>query len=318
LITIWAQTQAISMSYPLMDRLLNAALAYLRYLEKMVWPARLYVNYPYPHGWPIWFPLVAVIILVSLSIAAIRRAEKQPYFFMGWFWFLITLVPVIGLVQVGIQSMADRYAYFPLIGVFIIIAWLGGDLARQWHLPPTLLRVLAISVLAVCVPLTMIQVGYWKNSFTLYEHALRLNPDNYFVEINLAMVYKSQGQLESAREHLLKAVKINPRFGETYNKLGWVQFLLGQYSDAIESYQNALRFQGAPAMARYGLALAFEKQGKWSNASENIQAALALEPGNQEDIDEYNLIVEKSAKAGAIATPATVPPNQPDNGSSSH
>ena len=305
-LTIWAQTQAIAMTVPLNDRLLNTALSCLRYMVKMVWPTRLYVNYPYPHGWPIWYPIIAVIIVGYLSVVAVRESSRRPYVFTGWFWFLIALVPVIGLVQVGIQSIADRYTYVPLIGLFIIIAWLGCDLADKWRLPPALLRVLAVATIAACIPLTMAQVGYWKNSFTLFQHALSLNPNNFFVEINLAMSYEAKDQHEPALEHLIQAAKINPDFGETYNKMGGVQLWLGKYDDAVGSFNTALRLHASAPLAHYGLALAFEKQGKLNEATEQINAALVLAPENQEYIDENNLIQEKKRES-----PAPLPEGRP-------
>ncbi|HEX4349395.1 MAG TPA: tetratricopeptide repeat protein [Verrucomicrobiae bacterium] len=297
--TVWAQTQAISMTIPLNDRLLNAALSPLRYIVKMVWPERLYVNYPYPHGWPIWYPVIAAVIIGCLSVVAIRDARTRPYLFTGWFWFLITLVPVIGLVQVGIQSIADRYTYVPLIGLFIIIAWLGCDLAEKWRVPRALLRTLAVTVIIACFIATLIQVGYWKNSFTLFQHALRLNPNNFFVEVNLAMSYEVKEQHQPALEHLIKATKINPGFGETYNKMGGIQLWLGRYADAIESFNTALQLHASVALAHYGLALAFEKQGKLDEATEQINAALALAPDNQEYMEENNLIQEKKRQSPA-------------------
>ena len=303
-LTVWAQTQAIAMAFPLEDRLLNTALSCLRYMVKMVWPARLYVNYPYPQGWPIWYPAIAAIIVGCFSVVAVRESRNRPYVFVGWFWFWIALVPVIGLVQVGIQSIADRYTYLPLIGLFIIIAWLGCDLAEQWRLPSVLLRSLAVAILAACIPVTMIQLGYWKNSFTLFEHALRLNPNNFFVEVNLAMSYEAKEQHEPALEHLIKAAKINPNFGETYNKMGGVQLWLGKYDDAIESFNAALRLQAAAPLAHYGLALAYEKQDKLTDATKEMQTALALAPGNQEYVDEYNLILEKTGTNRTDAAPS--------------
>jgi len=302
-VTVWAQTDAIAVAIPFKFRLLNAFLSYVRYLAKMVWPHKLYINYPYPHGWPIWYPDIAVIIIVGLSVLAVRESRRRPYIFVGWFWYLVALVPAIGLMQVGMQSMADRYTYVPLIGLFIAIAWLGWDRARKWQLPSALPGTLAAVAVAACIPLTMLQVSHWKNNFALYQHALRLNPENYFVEINLAMTYEAEGQLEPALEHLTKATKINPYFGETYNKLGWIQVQLGKYPDAVESFQSALQYHASAALAHYGLALAFEKQGKLSEATDQIQAAMALEPGNAEDLDEYNLIQEKIRKNPENAAP---------------
>jgi Tfp pilus assembly protein PilF len=302
-LTIWAQTQAIAMAIPLQYRLLNAALSFLRYMVKMVWPANLYINYPYPQGWPIWFPVIAAIFVVFFSVVAVREAKRRPYVFTGWFWFLIALVPVIGLVQVGIQSIADRYTYVPIIGLFIVVAWLGCDLAEQWRLPRALPGILSVIVIAACLGLTIVQVGYWKNSFVLFQHALRLNPNNFLVEVNLAMSYEAKDQHEPALEHLIKATKINPYFGETYNKIGGVQLWLGNYADAIEAFHQALQLHASAALAHYGLSLAYEKQGKLSEAAEQVQAALALAPGNPEYIQEYNLILEKQGKKGENTAP---------------
>jgi hypothetical protein len=177
-VTIWAQTYAFVLTIAFKDRWLNAAWSYLRYLVEAVWPARLYINYPYLHNWPAGYSVIAIFIIGTLSVVAIREARRRPYVFMGWFWFLGILVPVIGLVQVGTQSVADRYTYVPLVGLFIVVAWLGCDLAQRWRFPPALLGALAVLVVAACVPVTVAQVGYWKNSFVLSEHALGLNPDN--------------------------------------------------------------------------------------------------------------------------------------------
>jgi tetratricopeptide (TPR) repeat protein len=200
---------------------------------------------------------------------------------------------VIGLVQVGIQSIADRYTYVPLIGLFIVIAWLGCELAEKWRVPPALLRTLSVAIIIACISVTITQVGYWKNSFTLFQHALRLNPNNFLVEVNLAMSYEAKEQHEPALEHLIKATKINPYFGETYNKMGGVQLWLGNYADAVESFNTALKLHASAALAHYGLALAFEKQDKLSEATEQIQAALVLDPINSEYIEERDLILKK-------------------------
>jgi tetratricopeptide (TPR) repeat protein len=260
---------------------------------KMVWPAKLYINYPYPQNWLIWYPMIAFIIVGCLCVIAIRESRKRPYLLTGWFWFLIALIPVIGLVQVGIQSIADRYTYVPLIGLFIVIAWLGCELAEKWRVPPALLRTLSVAIIIACIPVTIAQVGYWKNSFTLFQHALRLNPNNFLVEVNLAMSYEAKEQHEPALEHLIKATKINPYFGETYNKMGGVQLWLGNYADAVESFNTALKLHASAALAHYGLALAFEKQDKLSEATEQIQAALVLDPINSEYIEERDLILQK-------------------------
>jgi tetratricopeptide (TPR) repeat protein len=306
-VTLWAQTEAIDTMNSFEVRFLNAALSYLRYLVKMVWPARLYLNYPMPHGWPISYPLFAVFAVGCLSVLAVREARKRPYLFTGWFWFLGTLVPVIGLVEVGMQSMADRYTYVPLIGLFLIVAWLGCDLAEEWRFPPLLLRTLGVAAVISCIPVTIIQVGYWKNGFTLFQHALRLNPDNYLAELDLALTYESEGQLEPALQHLLKAQKLNPYLGAIDNKIGWTQFHLGNEAAAIEAFQTALQHQGAPSEAHLGLALVFEKQGRSDDAITQLQAALPTVPDISEDPAKYNRLLKDILEKMKTTPPNVIP-----------
>jgi hypothetical protein len=303
-VTVWAQTRAfLSVSFKV--RLVNAAVSYLRYLVKMVWPHNLYVNYPYPQSWPIWYLLIAIAVIGCFSVIAVREARRWPYVFTGWFWFLGTLIPVIGLVQVGFQSMADRYAYVPLVGLFIVVSWLGYELSQKWRLPAVLVGALAMLVVAACIPLTIVQVGYWKNSFTLFQHVLRLNPNNFVAESNLATSYAGEGQPELALDHFEKAAKLNPSYGETYDRIGKVQLWLGQFQDAIESFQKALQFHAPAAEAHFGLAEAFRQQGKLDLAIKQAQAALALDPGNSQCIQEYNRILEEKDNQQTTAVPAS-------------
>lgn len=295
-VTLWAQTQSFVLAIPFEERLENAAVSYLRYMVKMVWPHRLYINYPYPGSWPVSYRLLAVTIMGCFSVIAVWKARRWPYVFTGWFWFVGTLVPVIGLAQVGFQSLADRYTYFPLVGLFIVVAWLGYELSQKWQLSAVLIRTVAILALTACIPLTIIQVGYWKSSLTLFQHALRLNPNNFEVEFNLASAYVAEGQPEPAINHLERAAKLNPAYGETYSRIGKNQLWLGRFQDAEESFQAALQHHAPAAEARLGLAIAFQQQGKWDLAAEQAKAALALDPQNPLCIQEYNQIQKEMEK----------------------
>jgi len=296
LVTTWAQEEGILTALDLKYRLLNAGLSYLRYIVKMFWPARLYVNYPYPHGWPIWLPVLAILIITGISLVAVRQASGRPWFFVGWFWYLGTLVPVIGLVQVGIQSMADRYTYVPLIGLFIILAWGGYGMIHSWQNAPVLVFGPPATVLLVCALLTANQVGYWNNSVALFQHALNMEAANLTAEYNLGASYAKHGQLELASQHLENAIKISPEYGTSYNTLGLIQNLQGKYADAEESFRTALKFGGAAATSHYGLAVALEKQGKPEEAADECLAVLKLTPDLWDPHDEYGVILQLQGK----------------------
>ena len=163
---------------PLKARVANALVSYANYIGKMVYPSKLTVLYPHPGMLPWWKIAGACFLLVSISFLAIRVVKQSPYFAMGWLWYLGTLVPVIGLVQVGSQSMADRYTYVPLIGIFIIIAWGIPELVAQWRYRKIWLATLATVILTILMAMTWKQVGYWKNSITLFEHTLKVTTNN--------------------------------------------------------------------------------------------------------------------------------------------
>ena len=178
-VTFYAQKEAGAIStlqtLPIANRLANAMVAYGSYLGKMFWPAHLAVFYPHPgHNLPIWQALAAGLALAVLTLLALRQARRHPYLLVGWLWYLGTLLPVIGLVQVGGQAMADRYTYVPFIGLFIVVVWGMADLAARWRAPKFLLPVGAGVVLSALMVCTWVQVSYWRDSITLYEHTLEV------------------------------------------------------------------------------------------------------------------------------------------------
>jgi tetratricopeptide (TPR) repeat protein len=284
-VTIWAQHSGGAISslerLPLGPRMANAVVSYVRYLEKAVWPSGLAVFYPYR----VWSPGVVIMagaILVAVSGAVIWRARRQPHLAVGWFWFLGTLVPVIGLVQVGGQSMADRYTYLPLIGLTMMLCWSVPSRARQrWDLKVTTC-VAAAAVLAVCAALSRVQIEYWENSETLFRHALNVTRDNYQAHYSLGEALLNTGKVSEAIGHYEQALQIQPDYAEVHNNFGNALVKEGKLRDAIGHYEQALRIQPNLAEAHYNLGVALEKDGRLQDALEHYKQAVRIEPDHAE------------------------------------
>lgn len=256
---------------PIANRLANAATAYLSYLGKIAWPVRLAVFYPYGRQEfdvpGLVGPVAAVLILVAVSAVALapvaRGRDRFGWLTAGWFWYLGMLVPVIGLVQVGSQSMADRYTYLPAVGIFIIFAWSVAALARH---RPTLLpgwMGLVLVLLAGVLYATHLQIGYWKDRVTLYQHALEVTERNQLAHSNLGaalyelgMAQQSRPQVLEAADHFRRAIEINPRLAQAHNGLGMVHAALGEFDEAAEEYAAAHRAQPAEPKVANNLAWA--------------------------------------------------------------
>jgi hypothetical protein len=202
-LTIIAQQRGGAISsfarVPMMERLINSSVDYLRYAAKLFWPVDLSVIYPLLGGWEKWELAATAIFIIVISVVAVVFLRTRPYWMVGWLWFLGTLVPVIGLVQVGSQSMADRYTYIPSIGLFILVSWGVYDFTRTRRFHQMGLGVAALAVLAACVLLTEKQLRFWKNSGTLFRHALVVDPNNYLVHTYYGAWLREQHQLEQAR-----------------------------------------------------------------------------------------------------------------------
>jgi len=276
--------------YPFKVRIANALVSYVKYIGKMIYPSKLAVLYPHPGMLPWWNIVGACILLVSISFLAIRIVKQSPYFAVGWFWYLGTLVPVIGLVQVGRQSMADRYTYVPLIGIFIIIAWGLPELVAQWRYRNIWLATLGTVVLTILMAMTWKQVGYWKNSITLFEHTLKIlkiTSNNDVAHYNLGKYLEKQGRTAEAIEHYLQALQIKPDFVEAHNNLGLALEKQGRIEEAIEQYLQALRIKPDNEKAHNNLAIAFFRKGNIEGAIAHFREALRINP-DQNDI-KYNL-----------------------------
>jgi Flp pilus assembly protein TadD len=279
-VTIWVQHGKAIISLerlPLGTRMANPVMSYVWYMEKAVWPSGLAVFYPY-RVWPPVAVIVAGMFLVAVSDTVIRRALREPHLAVGWFWFLGTLVPAIGLVQSGGQSTADRFTYLPLIGLFIMLCWSVPSRAMErWNLK-VITCVAAAAVLAVCAALSRVQVKYWKDSETLFRRALDVTRNNWRAHNNLGLVLGQTGRVPEAIEHFEQALRINPVFAEAHNNLGVALVQSGRIGDAIEHYEQALRLKPDFAEAHNNLGVALVQSGRIGDAIEHYEQALRLKP----------------------------------------
>lgn len=263
---------------PMMMRVANALISYVCYIAKMVWPSNLAVFYPYENVLPVWQGLGAGLLLVGLSLLALREARRFPYVAVGWLWYLGTLVPVIGLVQVGEQAMADRYTYVPLIGLFIVVAWGAVDLSRRWRLPMPLLSTAAGGVLLACMICSNIQTSHWRNTMTLFQQALDVTANNYLAYNNVANVLASQGKLEQAVASYSEALRIKPDYVNARNNLGTTLHDQGKYGKAVSHFSEALRIKPDSAEAHNNLGVTLVTQGKIDEAIAHHFEALRIRP----------------------------------------
>ncbi len=302
---------------PWLVRLENSMVSYARYLARTVWPVDLAVPYPHPLNWPLAQVLLATGLIAVFSVAAVWLGRRWPYLFVGWSWFLGTLIPVIGLVQVGFQSMADRYTYLPLVGVFIALVWAAGDLAERWPELKPIAGAGATLLLAACAFRTAGQTGCWRNSGTLASHAIAVTKDNATAYANLGNYFLKLGQLdaaiatfrpvlqmvpdganspagmvaalagadragEEAMERCLHAFRtklgLAAVFPDVLNNLGSALARQGQTEEAIQHYRVALRLRPNYAEALNNLAYELAERKDYPQAIELYTAALRAKP----------------------------------------
>lgn len=288
------------------ERLSNAAASYVRYLAKAIWPTDLAVIYPHParhyylsDQWPGWELLAAGLLLLLVSVLAIRWAWSRPCFAFGWFWFLGTLVPVIGLVQAGEQAMADRYTYLPLIGPVIGLVWWVGDLLSGFRArAANSLTAVAASVLLGALFLsTRHQLGYWQNTLTLFEHAAEVTADNPSAQFGIGMGLLEQGQISQALVRFRVALAIDPSYARAHYILGQLWRMQGHLQAAADEYKATLRFSPTDvrALANYGGLL--PSLGRSTEAVQYLNEALRLDPNCVEALNNLAWVLATSTDA---------------------
>ncbi|MCX6993406.1 MAG: tetratricopeptide repeat protein [Kiritimatiellaeota bacterium] len=272
--------------YPLGIRIANAALAYQNYLVHMVWPKHLACLYPYNLNLLFWKVGVAMIFLALVSVFCLWLWRRARYLIAGWLWYLITLVPVVGLVQVGNQAMADRYTYIPLIGIFIMIAWGVPDLVRR-VLPEPRRRQMTLDALAVlaCGSVvllgigTWLQAGTWKNTITVFEHAIAVTENNYLAHNNLANALTGRGRLDDAVYHYGEALRIKPDYVEVHNNIAVTLARQGKVDEAIYHYREALRMRPDCAEVYVNLGTILYNRQNLDEAAGLFAQAIRINPG---------------------------------------
>jgi len=276
-----------SEALPFGARIGNALVSYCRYLGKMIWPGDLAVYYPFPGYWPLTKVLLAGGLLAGLSLIFLVKRRQYPFLLMGWLWFCGMLVPVIGLVQVGAQAMADRYTYLPSLGVLILSVWGGYELTRLWQHRVLWLSVAGLTAMAFCMVLTRQQLGYWKDSETLFRHALAVTENNALAHNNLGFALDEKGQTEDAISQYQEAIRLNSDYPDPHNNLGTDLVLKGRLDDAISQYQEAIRLNPDYADAHYNLGTSLGTKGQLDDAISQFQEAIRLKPNNPDA--HYNL-----------------------------
>jgi tetratricopeptide (TPR) repeat protein len=279
--------------FPIALRLPNALVSYAKYLLLTFWPHDLAVCYPFaPTGIPTWQIIGAAFLLIGITAFCLFQRKIRPYLIVGWLWFLGTLVPVIGLVQVGWQTMADRYFYIPSIGFFIALVFGLADIAKTRHVAPSLSAAIAGGVLLVLATLTNAQIHLWSDSFTLFNHAVAVTPLNLPIEQSLGLAMGKGGRYDEAAAHFEKVLQIHPDFYDGLLNMGIMRFKQGRLPEAIEYCQAAIRSQPDAPKARVQLAHALWKQNRDEAALEEMRGALQLAPKDADIRADFGLALQ--------------------------
>lgn len=282
LITIYAQQKggainslnAISLGL----RIENSSLSYLKYLIKTLWPVDLAIIYPFPVSIPLWQVLGSLVVLLLVSITTILVAQRHPYLPVGWFWFLVTLLPVIGLVQVGEQAMADRYTYLPIIGLFIMAAWGVPQLVRELRYRRVILAFLASTVILASAVLTRHQLGFWQNGESVFRHAITVTAGNCIAHYNLGAALFDKGELAAAVSEFRKALAISPNDPQAHNNMGIALDKTGDLAAAISEFQQSVSINPNNFEGHYNLGIALLKKEDLNGGIREFQKALAITP----------------------------------------
>jgi tetratricopeptide (TPR) repeat protein len=272
---VWISTEQV----PLGQRLLNALGFVGVYLWKLIAPLNLAVFYPYMRNPPIPNVVVALLV-IFISVLAWRRRAREPWLLAGWAWYLIALLPVLRVLQVGAHAVADRYAYVPLIGLFVVIAWSASAAADRWQLPVRAIGIVAGAVLMGLAALSWIQTEVWRNSISLFSHALEVTPKNVVAQINLGAGLEQAGRADEARLHYEEAILIEPTRAQAHHNLANILDLQGHFSEALPHFQEAIRLRPREALPRCSLGQALVGQGRIADALAQYAVAMNLAPAD--------------------------------------
>jgi len=333
IITLAAQKEVVVAvsSLPLQIRLANSFISYVRYIIKMFIPSRLAFYYPHPSGYiSYWQAVGAALLLLVMSVLIFKKSLRYKYLSVGWYWYLGTLVPVIGLVQVGEQAMADRYTYIPLIGLFIIVAWGITDLLSGWKYRNRVLAVVAPLLILILSVAAYIQTSFWCNTVTLFEHATQVTDGNYLVhhflgqyllkqgEFDKVIYHESQalliepdfpqannsigialvrkGKLPEAVVHFKRTIQMKPDYAEAYSNAGGALLDLGRYDEAMPYLTTAIKLDSNIAEAHYNLGIIYAKRGSLDKAVEHLTKTIQLNSGLAKAYSNLGAVLAQQGK----------------------
>jgi tetratricopeptide (TPR) repeat protein len=282
---------------PLRYRIANMFISYIMYIIKIIWPSRLAVLYPYfSANLQMDVAALCALSFIVISAFAVYIGRRRRYVATGWLWYVGTLVPMVGLVQAGSQTMADRYMYVSMLGLLIIVAWLFKDIISKRPRLRVVAALLAVVALSSAIILTRIQVRYWESGRTLFEHTLKVTKNNPIAENNYGAVLLREGQDSEALPHLLNAVRLDPTYFKARQQLGLVYLKQGKLNEAIACFEESLRQNNKFTEAHYDLALALGMQKKYDDAVKHLAAALALDSNYPEAHNTLGFIYLKQGK----------------------
>jgi tetratricopeptide (TPR) repeat protein len=283
---------------PIGARLENALVSYAGYLGKLLFPANLAVIYPlrYPFHWPLGDLISAGLLLLGISVVVITMRRRQPWLLVGWLWFVGTLVPVIGLVQVGLQAMADRFSYVPSIGLFISLSWGAWALTKTWRYQVVAVSGAATVVMALCAGLAWRQAGYWKNTGTLFQHAIDVTENNFIACSNLGDYELVQGHCDEAINLYRETIRLMPSYDLAYAPLGVALCKTGRLAEGIQELQLAVKLEPDSAQVHADLADALAEDGQGGAAINEYKKAISLDPDDLDARNRLGVLLENTGQ----------------------
>lgn len=283
---------------PMGFRFASAPVLYLRYLDKIFRPADLAVFYPYPRSIVLWQVIVASAVLAGISFFAFKKIKNSPWFAMGWFWFLGTLFPVIGLKQAGIwPAIADRWTYIPAVGIYIAVIWGLYNLIKKKHVPPK--KIIALSIIIICIyaALARQQMQYWQNSILLYEHTLKITKENDIIHYNLASAMMDDpSRKKEVVYHFSEALRINPRYLQARNNLGVYMLRLGKDREALAHFLKVLQTDPEDITAHNNAGGILARYGKTAEAVRHFKEIIHIDPENAEAYGNWGIALAQQGK----------------------
>jgi len=282
-ITFLIQKSAVGQTdeLPILERINNAVVSYVLYIWQMIWPVNLAVFYPHPENrLAVWEIFGCLAVLVCITFTALALRKQRPYLLTGWFWYLGMLVPVIGLVQVGWQARADRYTYLPQIGLYIAITWIVADLTASYRYRRAALGVAAIGVIVALSSCAWIQTSYWRDSETLFTHALAVTRNNDVAENNLGIVFLSKGKLDEAIALLQSAADLRPDNSPAQENLAKALLQKGRVAEALVHYHKLLELQPDNMEVHNIVGTVLVQQGRVREGAEEWEKVLSIDPDN--------------------------------------